>query len=141
MPGPEGSFDKLVVLGGPQVLEIVEPVAVELGLDMAVRETVRGAISEVGVAAEGVAGVLIDAASHRRSDDDDRLNSLIDGLWRIQDTPIPTALVVRQGAIGHFRRKYGFGVYTEPWAAMLWPPEADVVRLWLTNAVRSRRGQ
>jgi len=141
MPGPEGAPEKLVVLGGPQVIEVVEPIAVELGLDPAVHETVRGSIGEIGLTGEGVAAAFIDTVSRPRSDSDIRLDTLIDGLWRVQDKPIPTAVVATQHTIGRLRRKYGLSVYTEPRAAMLWPPEADIVRLWLTKAIRSRREQ
>lgn len=138
MPGSEGLAERLVVLGGPQVVEVVEPIAVELGLQTDVHDSIRGAIGAVGLAAEGVTGVVIDTVTRPRPDDDDRLYSLIDGLWRLQDQPIPTALIATQGAIGHFRRKYALGLYTEPWAALLWPPDRDEVSLWARKAVQTR---
>lgn len=139
MPGAEGLSERLVVVGGPQVIEVVEPIAVELGLQPDVQETLRGAIGAVGLAAEGVTGVVIDAVSRPRRDGDTRLYDLIDGLWRLKDEPIPTALIAAPSAIGHFRHKYAFGVYTEPWAALLYPPEADVVSLWVRTAIQAKR--
>jgi hypothetical protein len=139
----EGVSDQLLVIAGPQVIGIIEPIAVEFGLQPVVHDTIRGALGAIGLNGEGVTAAVIDTVSRSRNPGDTRLSSLIDALWRARSELIPTALFANEHALTHFRSRYGFGVgtSTERWAAMLWPPEAEVVRNWLAKAVASREEQ